>query len=419
MMKKIFLWVAFFCFAGVCSAAESRAALLFYKQQADAFAGASRSEERAYARSLADNLGTWALQNPTDANAPQVLFTQARLYLLAQDRPQALISLLKAYKMYPHAQFPSFQAQWEEALQAVAPAQRTTYAAQLLSTRPTDQTTLPEREADVLYILSNLEGKNLYTPAAAAFESFFQRYPSYGKNDQVELWYGDLHRTHGNYLAAISQYKKAATLYPNTPYRAASLRLTGDIYADHLNDTTKALEIYNQVLKEYPSSNEIGIVYKHMAVLEENNKNYPAALTHYDKAIEHLGNTPSAYEAYRGKADVYKKMKDYEQAYTALQKTANAFIADENKFVDPLLEASQIAKKKLRDNVRYTQTLEKALMVFPKAAQAPEIMYDLAQAYEEQGKTAQAIAMYKKLILTAPSGKYASKAQGRILKLGK
>ena len=46
-------------------------------------------------------------------------------------------------------------------------------------------------------------------------------------------------------------------------------------------------------------------------------------------------------------------------------------------------------------------------------------MYDLAQAYEEQGKTAQAIAMYKKLILTAPSGKYASKAQGRILKLGK
>ena len=74
--------------------------------------------------------------------------------------------------------------------------------------------------------------------------------------DKVELWYGDLHRLNGNYLAAISQYKKAGELYPATPYKAASLRLIGDIYADNLKDTANATAYYTRVLREFPGSSE-------------------------------------------------------------------------------------------------------------------------------------------------------------------
>ena len=416
-MRKYCLLASFVLAALNCYAAPASNVLSFYKTQSESLPTATKSDERAYASALADNLGTWILQHPSDANAPQVLLTQARLYLLAQDRARAFIALLKVHKMYPQTNLSAQQTSILESLQAVNEPQRA-LGRQAFSTRPGTDTTMAQREAEVLFSLSKLAGKTFYKPATETFESFFFRYPSYEKNDQVELWYGDLHRENNNYLAAISQYKKVAALYPNTPYRAASLRLIGDIYADQ-NDTANAMALYNQVLKEYPQSNEVGIVYKHMAILEENNKDYEPALIHYDKAIEALGTTPAAYEAYIGKADVYKKMKNFESAYASLQKTANAFIEDENKFMEPLLEAAQIAKRKLRDDVKYTQALEKALMVFPKGAKAPEVMYDLAQAYEQQGKSTQAINMYKKLVLTNPSGKYASKAQGRINKLGK
>ena len=78
----------------------------------------------------------------------------------------------------------------------------------------------------------------------------------------------------------------------------------------YLKNTEKATEAYTRVLREYEGSNEIGIVYKHMAIMDENNKNYDSALINYDKAIELLGTVPSAYEAYHGKADVFVNRRE-------------------------------------------------------------------------------------------------------------
>ena len=197
------------------------------------------------------------------------------------------------------------------------------------------------------------------------------------------------------------------------------MRLSGDIYADHLNDTNRARALYNQVLQTYPDSNETGIVYKHMAILEENDKNYDAALSYYDKAIRTLGSSPAAFEAYTGKADVYKKRKDFDSAYKELQQAAIVFAADEKHHTQALWEAAQIARKNLRDDIKYTQLLEKILATAPNGSNSDEIMYDLGQAYERQNRPAQAVEMYRKLLLRRPDGKYAARAQGRINKLQK
>ena len=48
--------------------------------------------------------------------------------------------------------------------------------------------------------------------------------------------------------------------------------MTADVYSGDLEDYEAAAAMYNQVLKQYPDSAETGVVYKHLAIMEENRK---------------------------------------------------------------------------------------------------------------------------------------------------
>ena len=390
----------------------------FYTQQASAFPAQNTRANRNYAAALAQGLDTWFFQNAANPAAHDALLMQTRLWLRAQENGQALVSLFKLRYLFPAASKQTLLPLMTQALPALDSDSRA--EASRLFEQNTQAQNPTAREADALYAFSKLKGRSFYPAAAAAFESFFKRNPSYSGNNEVELWYGDLHRVNGNYLAAITQYKKADALYPNSPYKAASMRLIGDIYADNLKDTESALEIYTQVLRDFPQSPETGIVYKHMAILDENNKQYDSALINYDKAIELLGtSSPASYEAFRGKADVYVKTKNYNEAYTLLHKTAVLFQADAEKSSQALQAAAKIAQKDLRDPQKYIQSLEKSLVVSPTASTNSATLYNLGQAYEENAQTAQAKEVYRKLILRYPTDKYASKAQKRLTRLEK
>lgn len=419
-MRKLLLFLFAAVLAAPCvRAADAAASLDFYKKQALTLPADPGREERAFAKALADGLGTWTVQNEKQPAAADAMLLQARLYMRAQENARALVTLFKLRKMFPNVDVSLLNPLMADAVLSVTPASRDDASALFAAALPADAKTANDRETDALYALSKLSGRTLYAPSADAFESFFARNPNYENNDKVELWYGDLHRVNGNYLAAIAQYKKAGELYPKTPYRAASMRLIGDIYADNLKDTANAMAAYTRVLREFPGSSETGIVYKHMAILDENNKQFDSALINYDKAIELLGTTPAAYEAYRGKADVYVKTKNYGEAYNTLHQTAAVFNADEEKFTFSLLEAANVAKKRMRDQTKYVQSLEKALLAYPKGPHAPQLMFDLGYAYEQQDRDAQAIEIYQKLIVNYPTDKLASRAQGRLSRLQK
>ena len=419
MRKLLLILSAALIAAPALQAADMSAALDFYKKQALTISADPGREGRAFAKALADNLGTWALQNPGQAATADALLLQTRLYLRAEDNADALVTLLKLRKVFPSADTSALKALLPQAAEAVQSDSRNLVSQLFALPLPSEADTEADREAEALYALSKLPGRSVYAPAAQAFETFFAFHPKYEDGDKVELWYGDLHRVNGNYLAAISQYKKAGELYPKTPYKAASLRLIGDIYADNLKDTANATAYYTRVLREFPGSSETGVVYKHMAILDENNKQFDSALINYDKSIELLGNTAAAYESYRGKADVYVKTKNYGEAYNTLLKTANVFGSDEEKCTFSLLEAANVAKKRMHDQTKYIQALEKALVAHPSGPRAPQIMFDLASAYEQQGKKTQAVEMYKRLIINHPTNKLASRAQGRLDRLQK
>ena len=73
----------------------------------------------------------------------------------------------------------------------------------------------------------------------------------------------------------------------------------------------------------------------------------------------------------------------------------------------------------MREQAKYATSLEKALLAHPQSAKAPELMYELGRAYEQQKNTTQAIAVYRKLVLSRPTDKWASRAQGRLSRLEK
>ena len=415
-MKKIIFSFLFIACAASAFAASAQEEFDFYKNQIGALSPANTRENRTYAQTLAENLGAWLVQNPTHASAPDALLMQARLYLRADQPGAAIVSLLQLRRLFPTVQATTLEPLFAQAQQGLDANARATAAQLFAQNAPADEPLLT-RQTRVLQALSKLSGKTYYAAAQEAFASFFQQHPGYEKNDEVELYLGDLHRANGNYLAAILQYKKVGTLYPATPYKAAALRLTGDVYAGDLKDTAAATEFYSHVLRQFPTSSEIGTVYKHMAILDENNKQYESALINYDKAIERLATTPAAFEAYTGKADVMEKNKDYEGAYNTLLKTGNLFRTRPAQAAAAYDKAATVAKKRLRDNGRYAQALEQALLVSPKDDAAPERLYNLAQAYEQQGKTAQAAATYKKLILDFPNDKRVGRAQSRLDKL--
>lgn len=419
MRNLLLTFAVLACAASCVCAADAAASLDFYKKQALTLPAEPGKEERAFAKTLADGLGTWVKQNLKQPAVKDALLLQARLYVRAEDNNRALVTLFKLRHMYPEMDLSVLNPLMADAVLAVNAKQRDQATALFTSTLSADEKTPAQRQAQALFALSKLSGRELYEPSAQAFEDFFSAYPDYESSDLVELWYGDLHRVNGNYLAAISQYKKAGELYPKTPYRAASLRLIGDIYADNLKDTANAMGTYTQVLREFPGSSETGIVYKHMAILDENNKQYDSALINYGKAIELLGTTPAVYEAYQGKADVYTKTKNYDAAYNTLHQTAQVFAANDAQSTEALLKAADLARKKMRDQSKYIQSLEKALLTHPQSPNAPQIMYDLGRAYEQQNRDAQAIEIYKKLIISHPTDKIASSAQSRLSRLEK
>jgi len=419
-MKKYTLLISIFLFtAAWTAAATAQAGLDFYKKEAGSFPADNTRETRAYAQSLAEGLETWLRQHPQDAGAQDALLMQVRLYLRAQEPGAAVVALFKLRRQFPAVSAATVDPLFTQAAEKGLDSSCQDKARQLFTEPSAAADISAKRQAQTLYQLSKLAGKTFYAPAKAAFDNFFVQHPNYEKNDEVELWYGDLHRANGNYLAAISQYKKAGELNPATPYKAASLRLIGDIYADNLKDTAAATEMYTRVLNEFPNSSEIGTVYKHMAILDENNKQYESALINYDKAMELLGTTPAAFEAYTGKADVLEKNKDYEGAYEMLTHTGSTFTAEPKLAAQAYEKAARVATKRLKDTVRYTQSLEKAVLVYPANPDDAKLMYDLAGAYEKQGKTTQALTTYRKLVLKHPADKYANKAQGRIAKLTK
>ncbi len=416
-MKKIV--VVTVLVAALCASAFAAqdATLNFYQRQA-LMRGSGARADRAFASALASEIKRWVIEHPQDEDLKTALLMLADYNLRAGNDAEALIALYQVRFYFPSEHdLTLLSSNVDQAMQNIDRGQKG-QALKLLAVN-TEGMNRQQQQAALLETLVKGNLTDTYGPVNDLFNEFFIAYPDSALTDKMTLLQGDWHRQNGNFNAAILAYKKVNELFPNTVYKAASLRMTADVYAGDLEDYEAAATMYNQVLKQYPDSAETGVVYKHLAVMEENRKDYAAALAWYDKAINALASRPAAYEAWIGKAEVLQKNKDYQGSYRTLIQAADLFKGDEGKYVSALSKAAELAQRRLKNPSLRANALEQILAAYPATQQAPEVLYDLGYTYEQLGKNAQAEETYKRLIINYPTDKYASRAQSRLSRLEK
>jgi tetratricopeptide (TPR) repeat protein len=411
-MKKIITLTLFlFCLAPLFAQSAEKE-LEFYKNEII-------TAEKKQLSALEWDLNSWLERNYSLPSAPEAMFYKAKVEYLNKQYTPAYLTLLKYAYEFPSKKFPKDLA---NQIVAEFPAKRQTELMQALTPKNLPQST-EDRLNMYFTAVNKLELKGANEHLLKDYSLFFARFPGYENKDKIELLLGDSYRNEGNYNAALSKYDKVWKIYPSTKYKAASLRMKGDIYASELKDLEKAKSYYNQVLKDYPNSVEIPTVYKHLAFLEANEKSYESAIEKAQKAYEGYlkdGQKLEAYNTLMFKAEVQEKnLKNYNAAVESLKTAAELMPAQEQYYVAAKQKEADIQGRKLKDNYAERNVLEEIAVRFPNTENGVNALYRSAEITEQLGEVAKAREKYQKVILNRPQSNTAVKAQKRITSVDK
>ena len=407
-MKKLILFTLCLCAFTAAFAQSAEEEFNFYKKSAQG------AEKRALLTSLEWDLNSWLERNPDSDLVPDALIAKARVEYKARQFTSSYLTILRYAYEFPERQLNKdivnrilveFQSKQQDDL------------VKALKPKKLPETT-EERLTQYFTVANGLNLRNSLEYLLKEYNAFFARFPEYENRDKIELLLGDLYRNNGNYLAALSKYDKVWNIYPSTKYKAASLRMKGDIYASEIRDYKLAKEYYKRVLKEFPNSVEVPTVYKHLSLLEAENRNYATAIENAQKAYEGYlqdGQRVKAYESLMFKAEVQEKdLRNYNDAVKTLQSAAEILKEEEPFFVEAKEREAYIQAKNLKDHYAERAVLEQIALEYPKTESGVQALYRVAELSEDFGETESAKEKYNQVILNRPQSRVAVKAQKRI-----
>ena len=412
-MRKIVLFTLCLCAFTALFAQSAEDELKFYKRIS------ASTEKRTFLNALEWDLNSWLNRNPDSDLAPDALITKAIVEYKARQSTPAYLTVLKYVYEFPDKKLPKDLV---GRILEEFPSRQQADLAQALSPKNLPNTT--EDRLNLYFTTANtLNLRNSLDYLLKEYASFFSRFPEYENKDKIELLLGDLYRNNGNYLAALSKYDKVWQIYPSTKYKAASLRMKGDIYASEIRDYKLAREYYKRVLKDFPNSVEVPTVYKHWALLEAENRNYATAVENAQNAYEGYlkdGQNVKAYGALMFKAEVQEKdLKNYNAAVETLKVAADTLKDKEDYFVEAKQREAYIQARNLRDPYAERSVMEEIAAAYPKTENGVQALYRVAELTESFGENETAKEKYNQVILNRPQSKMAVKAQKRIKALEK
>ena len=411
-MKKIITLTLFlFCLAPLFAQSAEKE-LEFYKTEINT------ADKKQY-DSIEWDLNSWLERNYSLPSAADAMLQKAKVEYLNKQYTPAYLTLLKYAYEFPTKKLPK---DLTNQIVAEFPTKQQMELMQNLAPKNLPQAT--EDRLNMFFTAANkLNLKDANEHLLKDYAMFFVRFPGYENKDKIELLLGDSYRNDGQYLAALSKYDKVWKIYPSTKYKAAAIRMKGDIYASELKDYEKAKGYYNQVLQDFPNSVEIPTVYKHLALLETSIKNYESATDKAQKAYEGYlkdGQKLEAYDALIFKAEVQEKnLKNYNSAVETLKIAAELVPAQEQYYVEAKQREANIQAKKLKDNYAERDVWEEIAVRFPNTENGVEALYRAAELTEKFGDAAKAKEKYNRVILNRPQSKVAIKAQRKINSLDK
>ena len=411
-MKKYFIFAGILFFALFVNAQNPLEELAFYQKKA-------QNPTKQTQQELIKNLQSWIEVNRDLPEVSKALILKANSEKNLKAYPDFVITLLR-YK-YEFGTSNNIQNALKESAKEFAKNEQEAYSKLINIKVP--QSALPERMDTFLTLATKANLKGTYQPLIKEYEMFFKRFRDYDEIDRMELMLGDLHRANKNPYGALMQYEKVGEVYPDTKYKAASLRMQGDVYASDLKDYEKAKLVYAQVLNDYPTSLERPTAYYHLALMEEGQKQYEEALNHLDfaaKLYQEQDDKDSLYEVLLFKAEIQEKnLKDYEGTAKTLNKAAGLFINREKKFEEIQFKLADLYRSKLKDIVLQRKAYEDFIKAYPNAKQADKALFEAATLAKNAKDYQTARGYFEKIIVNNPSSSYANKAQRQINSIDK
>lgn len=408
-MKKYLIVTAFLTFAFTAWAQNPLGEFSFYQKQA-------QNTEKQSQQEVVNNLNRWLEVNYNLPEASKALILKANLEKNLKEYPQFITTLLRYKYEFGLNEKNNVQSVLKDTARDFSKSEQEEYN-KLISAR-VPQKELAERLDAFLNVATKANIKGTYKPLQEEYFSFFRRFKDYEEIDRLELMLGDLHRNNKNPYAALMQYEKVWSIYPNTKYKAASLRMQGDVYASDLKDYQKAQSIYEQVLTDFPDSVEKPTAYYHLALMEESQKEYQEALDHLNfaaKLYQEQGDTSSLYNVLSFKADIQeKKLKDYEGAANTLNNISQLFVNKGNIYEENQFKLATLYRNKLKNPALEKKAYEDLLKNYPNSQNADKALFEAASLAKEDGQYALAKNYLEKLIVNNPSSVYAGKAQRQI-----
>lgn len=383
--------------------------LEFYKRKV-------QISDKQNAPDILNSIRTWEKVYPESSKKEIALIIKADIYMKLRKYDFACMNLINHRYFYPSS---PYALEVKTYLEDCVNKLNKKLAVDIMYISQTPKYTEDRAKSNfyLLETLSKIAPKNLYQPLKIEIENFLAVYPNYERDDKMELLFGDLHRENRNYKSAVMQYEKIIPFYPESIYKAASLRLLGDIYAADYKDKEQAFIFYRRVIDEYPDSVELPTAYKHMAMVAQDMKDYDTALQVYDEIIEKYKNNDEALFSYEQKFNIYKITKKYNDAVNVLDAGFEAFSSDQEKGVKFLLQASNFTEIYIKDLHASTQYLIKILETYPSYYENPKLTYEVAQNYEKLKDFDSALVYYNKIISDYSLSGYFKKAQKRIKKI--
>lgn len=272
----------------------------------------------------------------------------------------------------------------------------------------------PKRISRMLKKLVSEGGDALYEPLAAELSLFSARFPDYSGSDEMVLITGELHAKKERFLASLAYYRKLLALYPESRLRPKALRSIGDLFFQNLKDNTGAANTFQELISQYPDSEEAGYAYEQLARIEEQLKHYDLAIEIYEKLIRLYPKTPPAMRAFLNEAGLQREQLDRPQeAVQTLGRLADMFKGSSDA-AEALKSAAALARKQKK----YDQEAALYLRIVQECtgiSDAPELLLQAAQVSDEDlGNKEKALEFYRMLLAKYPDSKQAKKAKSRI-----
>ncbi|MGB9595555.1 MAG: tetratricopeptide repeat protein [Candidatus Poribacteria bacterium] len=114
--------------------------------------------------------------------------------------------------------------------------------------------------------------------------------------------------------SAIASYEQIMKTKPGTEEAKLAHLKIADTYYKQLDDQTKGLEVYNEVIKAYPKTKYAGEAEKAIGMHYFQSKEYDQAIEWFKKVTEEVPDTDLAYDATLLMGKSYEESKKYQEA---------------------------------------------------------------------------------------------------------